>query len=234
MKLGDDERSAFCSCFARAIRSLSSVEPRPVARTHPSEGAEKTTSFPPNMGGSELSALGNTGIDTARWSTTNGVYGLGQPKLTTLRPVTCRPQGTDIGLGRPWGKPNSQLLSPRVPLSWELGSTALASPSDRTFRGGRTFHSLSGGAGMMMGDTSRPQSRASVEDHVTKHVRLEARYMAPSSQRDAASAYSMMLARSLAGDQRPPHRPGTSNLGYERTWWNMSRNANTGPRRNGA
>jgi hypothetical protein len=192
------------------------------------------------MGGSELSsssslALGNTGIDTEKWSTTNGVYGLGQPKMTTLRPVTGRPRGTDIGLGRPWGMPNTQLLSPRVPPSWELGSTMLAAPSDQTFRGARSFRSSfsAGGMGTTIG-SNRPQSRASVEEHVSKHDRLEARFMVPSSQRDAASAYSMMLARSLEGNQRIPRRPGASSLGYERTWWNLSRDASTGPRRNGA
>lgn len=177
-----------------------------------------------------FSSLGNSGIDTSKWSTTNSTYGLGQQKLSSVPPIMKRPKGTDIGISRPWPAPNTLLLSPRVPPSWELGSTGLAMPSDRSFRGTTSLRPMTTSGSV----TARPQSRQSIVDHVTKHDRLETRYMLPSSQRDAAGAYSMMLARSIAGRQVVPPRPGASNIGYQRTWWNMTRDASTGPRMNGA
>ena len=176
-------------------------------------------------------------LDTAKWSTSNSAYGMAS-RLPNFEPSPRRPMGIDIGTSResimaprlerivsfllmrhlcvcpcvplsgPWPSQNTALLSPRVPASWILESPK---------------------------GSARPASRENILSHVRANAHQEARQLAPSSQRDAARGYSIMLAQSLGG-KLPPFapRPSTSNVGTERNWWRERRNANVGPRRNGA
>ena len=81
-------------------------------------------------------------------------------------PGPRRPFGADVGTGRPWPSQNSLLLAPRVPNTWFIQPSA----------------------------QQRPASRDAMFAHMRQLEAKEvSRRIMPSSQRDAARAYSAML-----------------------------------------
>lgn len=139
------------------------------------------------------------------WSTTNSVYGASFSGAMTARlpGVERRPPGVELGAGRPFPALNQEQLSPRVPQKWALES------------------------GISPRSVGRDKLLSSVQGKPIDMSRL-----APSSQRDAARGYAMMLGTVSGGSTalRPHARP-TSSCD---AWWSVGRVAEVGPRYYGA
>ena len=103
---------------------------------------------------------------TTPWSTTNSVYGSYNKSATIKLPeITRRPgafRNMDIGSGRPWPALNEALLSPRVPPRWMLEPGSSPRADDIEPSANKLMASVTG---------NRPDMR----------------FLAASSQRDAAS-----------------------------------------------
>ena len=147
-------------------------------------------------------------VSTSRWTTSNGIYGAHYPvsAMRNVPPISCRPDGADIGCSRPWPRMNPELLSPRVPQSWINLSPRVEPASAAT--------------------ASTPRVTTPREKVVTLLEDGRFRTFFPSSQRDAARGYSNLLSEVLGPSDPLKSRPS----GPNDAWWSLHRASdNYGP-----